>query len=376
MKLFLITIMLLLIGATQPALAATIYADEEIRLDRRLTDDVYVFGGTVEIDSHISGDLIVAGGNVRITGMVDGNIMVAGGQVMISGPVTGSVRAAGGQVTIAGSIGRDVLAGAGLLILEENSIIAGDLVAGAGVLEADGRIDDDVLAGLGSADFDGKIGGDLRLTVDSLTFSDSAKIDGDIVYRSDKKAKIATAARLTGDLERLAPIEVPAPPPWFRAVGWLWSVLGMLLTVLAANWLFPATLQNTSRVLRERPGATLGLGAAVLLLTPIASLLLVVFSLGLASPLALIIVAFYAIALYLGQVYAAAALGSALLSRSNGRDWSIGAGVIGIIGFGLVRLIPFLGAVVTLLLMALGMGMIVLAGWESWRPPATDSPTD
>jgi hypothetical protein len=376
MKLFFITILLLLVGATQPALAATIYTDEEIRLDRPLADDVYVFGGTIEIDSHITGDLIVAGGNVRITGMVDGNVMAAGGQVMISGPVTGSIRAAGGQVTIAGSVGRDVLAGAGLLLLEEGSLIAGDLLAGAGLLEADGQIDDDVLAGLGSADFDGKGGGNIRLTVDSLTFGDGAKVGGDIIYRSDKKAKIATAAQLAGSLERLAPIEVPSPPPWLRALGWLWSVLGMILTVLVANWLFPATLRSTSSVLQKRPGATLGLGAAFLLLTPLASLLLVVFSLGLASPLALIIVTFYVVALYLGQVYAAAAIGSALLFRSNERDWSIGAGILGIISFGLLRLIPFLGVIVTLLLLALGLGMIVLAGWESWRPPAADSPTD
>jgi len=350
-----------------PAAAATIRGDDEVRIDKDISDDVYVFGGNLDISGDISGDLVAAGGNITVTGRVDGNIMATGGQITVNGPVTGTVRAGGGSIIINGRVGRDVLAGAGTLTLGPDSVVAGDLIAGVGLLRVDGVIGDDVRGDLGSADFAGEVGGDIRISVDTLTVLDSARVGGDIVYRSDRDADISTGAEVQGEIERKPAVKPAKPSPFLRLFYWLWSLIGMILTALAITWLFPDTFKSTKRALTEKTGATIGLGAVTLVLTPFAALLLIIFTIGLALPIALIALAVYTAAIYLGQIYAAAAIGNTLLKRENG----LGA-VLGVIGFGILRLIPYLGGFVTLILIIVGLGAMSLACWGSWRrPPET-----
>ena len=347
-----------------PAVAATIRGNDEVRIDKDISDDVYVFGGNLDISGDISGDLIVTGGNITVTGRVGGSIMAAGGQITVDGPVTGTIRATGGSIVINGRVGRDVLVGAGTLTLGPDSVVAGDLIAGTGLLRANGIIGDDVRGGLGSAEFAGKVGGNIKISVDDLTLLDGARIGGDIVYRSDRDADISTGAEVQGEIEKKPPLKPQKRSPAWGALGWLWSLVGMILTALVITWLFPSTLKSTKRALTERTGATFGLGAVTLLLTPIAALLLIIFTIGLALPIALIALTVYVIAIYVGQIYAAAAIGNVLLKRENG----VGA-VLGVIGFGVLRLVPYLGGFVTLILIIIGLGIVSLACWESWRRP-------
>ena len=347
-----------------PAAAATIRGNDEVRIDKNISDDVYAFGGNLDISSDISGDLIVAGGNITVTGRVDGNITATGGQITVNGPVTGTIRVSGGSIVINGRVGRDVLVGAGTLTLGPDSIVVGDLIAGTGLLRANGIIGDNVRGGLGSAEFAGKVGGDIKISVDDLTLLDGARVGGDIIYRSDRNADISTGAEVQGEIEKKPPLKPQKRSPAWGALGWLWSLVGMILTALVITWLFPGTLKSTKRALTERTGATFGLGAVTLLLTPIAALLLIIFTIGLALPIALIALAVYIIAIYIGQIYAAAAIGNALLKRENG----VGA-VLGVIGFSVLRLVPYLGGFVTLVLIIIGLGIVSLACWESWRRP-------
>ena len=170
-------------------------------------------------------------------------------------------RVAGGSVVINGRVGRDVLAGAGTLTLGPDSVVAGDLIAGTGLLRADGVIGDNVRGGLGSAEFAGKVGGDIKISVDNLTLLDSAQVGGDIVYRSDRDADISTGAEVQGEIEQKPPLKPLKPSPFLRALDWLWSLVGMILTALTITWLFPGTFKSTKRALTEKTGATFGLGA-------------------------------------------------------------------------------------------------------------------
>ncbi len=345
-----------------PVGAATIRANDEIVIDKDIDDDLYVFGGNLDISGDISGDLVAAGGNITVTGRVDGNIIASGGQIMIDGPVTGTVRIAGGSIIINDRVGRDVLAGAGTLTLGPDSRVGGDVIIGAGMFKAGGDIGDDVQGGLGSADFAGRVGGDIKISVDTLTIRDGARIQGDVTYKSDSDAKISNGSEIQGDIVRKPPPKQPTPPLFLRALDWLWSLVGMVLTALAIAWLFPGTLKSTKQALTERTGATIGLGAATLFLTPFAALLLIIFTVGLALPLALIALAVYVIAIYLGQIYAAAAIGNAVLKREG-----IPGALLGIVGFGLLRLIPYVGGVITLTLIIIGLGAMSVACWSSWR---------
>lgn len=362
---------------TTPVPAATVLGDDKVKVSRDISDDVYIFGGNITVSGDIHGDLIVGGGNIRVTGTIDGDLMAGGGQITIDGPVRETVRVGGGSITINGPVARDVLVGGGTVMLGADSVIGGDLLAGAGNLTAAGVIKDDIRGSLGAADIAGTVGGDINVTVDRLTVSDGALVKGDLTYTSERKAQISDGSRVAGAIKRRTPEEprtlFPGSLfPGFQLLGWLWSLVGMILTALTIAWLFPATLEKTGEALFDRPGTSFGFGFAALFLTPIAAILLIVFTLGLALPISLLALTFYAVGIYLAQIYAAATVGTRALNSFSPENRWIGAGaIVGIVFFGVLRLVPFVGGFVTFVLILFGLGAISLACWESWStsPP-------
>lgn len=129
-----------------------------------IDDDLYVFGGTVDVNGTITGDLIVFGGQVRIDGTVNGDVMAGSGTVDVNGTVGGDVRVGAGQLNIDGTVGEDVFAGAGQIGVSGE--IGGDLVFGAGQVRVDGVIGGDVLGSTGDYDRSGTVGGSENVTIE------------------------------------------------------------------------------------------------------------------------------------------------------------------------------------------------------------------
>lgn len=364
-----LTILLgVLFGAASPAMAATVLGDDEVSVSKNIDDDVYIFGGDVTVSGNIGGDLIVMGGSVRVTGKVEGDLMIAGGQITVDGPVGDTVRIGGGMIEINSTVKKDVLVASGTLTLGPKSAVGGDLVAGAGNVETKGSVRDDIRGSFGTAKLEGKTGGDVKVTVEQLTVAKSARIRGDLTYTSAQEARIDYDADVGGQVKRLKPPKPRGPSIGLILLDWFWSLMGMIATALVAAWIFPRTLTTTRDALVRRPGASIGVGFAILLLTPPAAVLLAIFTLGFALPVSLLAITAYVVGIYLAQVYAATALGSWIVSKAAGKEKWIGAGaVVGIVGLGLVRLIPFLGGLIGFLLIISGLGAMALALVDSRR---------
>ncbi|MER3406067.1 MAG: hypothetical protein C4289_13635, partial [Chloroflexota bacterium] len=123
------------------------------------------------------------------------------------------------------------------------------------------------------------------------------------------------------------------------------------------------------------PWASLSVGAGLLVGVPI--LVLLVFIVGLFVGgwwLGLIALALYAIALVSGYVLIGLFLGTLVLDRAGRRDvhlsWAL---LLGLALLTLAGLIPILGAVVSILAIALGLGALTLACVRLRRGPAFSS---
>src|SRR5207245_9167421 len=92
-----------------------------------IDDDLYVFGGSLDVQGTVNGDVVFFGGTSTISGLITGDVLVMGGTTTITGEVRGSVRAAGGTINIGGRVDRDVAVGAGTLNLSPTARIARDL---------------------------------------------------------------------------------------------------------------------------------------------------------------------------------------------------------------------------------------------------------
>lgn len=82
-----------------------------------INDDLYAFGGTVDIQGRVNGDVVASGGTVTVQGTVTGDLLAAGGTTTVRGQVGGTVRAAGGTVTVDGPVGKDVIVAGGTVLL-------------------------------------------------------------------------------------------------------------------------------------------------------------------------------------------------------------------------------------------------------------------
>ena len=356
-------VMLLTVFAAVPVLAAELRQGDTVTVasGEVIDDDLYIAGGTIIIDGTINGDLIAGGGIITVNGTVNGSIMAAGGTVNINGEVTHAVRVIGGTLNISGTIGRDLLVASGEFSMASTAEIGGDLLLGAG-----------------TARIDGLIKGDINSGVEHLSIASTASIQGEITYISENEANIQSGAQIIGTIthklpnikerlavgtnrlpnvgERLAPaigLGLGA-----RVIGFLMTLVVGIVIILIA----PKRMKAITESIRTRPWASLGWGAIILIFTPIAALIVCITIIGI--PLGLITLVLYGIAIHLTQLFAGLYIGQLIIGSSRkvgSRGALVGALVLGLAIFSLLKLIPYLGGIIGLAAVLFGLGAILVS---------------
>lgn len=334
--------------------------DVEIPVGTVIADDLYVAGGDVRIRGRVDGDLVVAGGTVTVSGDVRDDLIAAGGTVTIQGAVGETIRAAGGTITVAGSVGRDlILAGNQLSQLASSEASGSAILTGrdiavrgttGGMLQAKG---DTVL-------IDGRVGG-ANVVADDVTVTAGARIDGPLNYSSPQEADVRPGATITGPVTRDS-----EETTWtWQVPGWVGRIFLFLVGALAGvilALLMPRALVATGRELRRSPWLALAAGAGLLFGVPILAVVLMVTIIGI--PLALSLLAFYALGLYFAWVLAAIAVGELILLRVPIRSLRVKlvcAALLGVFVLLLLQAIPWVGGLVAVLALMAGFGAPAVA---------------
>ncbi len=335
-------------------------------------DDLYIASGRVGMDGRIRGDLIATGGTIGVRGQVDGSILALGGTVDLAGRVGTSVRAAGGSVLIGGVVGRDaVVAGGDVEILQEAHITR-DLAAAGGTVVLRGAVDRNVQIAGGRVEIAGTIGGNVLVRANKVVVLPSAVVRGNLIYSSEQPADIAQGT-VRGQVSR-EPYPV-RPVPSRRALRGFRIALGimdffwMLILALVLVAVAPRAVQVTADVLRARPWASLGWGLLLLIAVPALTIALVVMLVGI--PIAVLLLLAHAMALFVSHATIGLAIGQRLLPRLNSRyaEVAIGVGIIAI-----ATNLPVIGFFLRLVVVAIGLGAVVLALWARRGPAAPAVP--
>ena len=272
-----------------------------------------VAGGTATIDEPVAGNLYVAGGTVSVTAPVGGNAGIAGGNVDVSGKVKGNLRVAGGYVKLDGPVEGNATVSGGTLELGPNARIAGKLVFRGGHLEQD----------------------------------PAAQVVGGVVHTQRGK-------RSWGGGDRQVARGV---------VGWVWTAGLIVLAALIAGAL-PGATRRMETELRTRPGLAALTGVVALICIPVAAVLLMVTIIGI--PLGLLGLFAYAALLLVGYVSTSVVVSGLLLDRFKAgaramAGWRVGAAVLAMLVIALLARVPFVGGLVALTALVIGVGVIVAA---------------
>lgn len=362
--LFMVVLATVLLAA--PALAAEVRGLDDVTIasGEVVDDDLYVAGSSITIDGTVNGDLWAAGGTLTINGRVNGDVVAAVSTLNIDGEVGQVVRVVAGEANIGGDIGDDLLFGGGDLTISSTAEIGGDLLFAASKVRVDGIINGYIRGAGDEVTLADGVGGDVQVGVDELTVASNAVIWGNLTYTSENEADIQSGAQIGGTITHNIP-----KMGWPFREGVLSTVLGRLLgflMILAIGVIIvlvaPRRMALIADSLRHKPWWSLGWGAIILFVTPVAAIVVCITIIGI--PLGLIALALWGIAIYLSQIPAALFIGWWILgyfNKTDSRGVMVGALALGLAILCLLRMIPYAGFVIGLATVLFGLGATLVS---------------
>jgi hypothetical protein len=332
-----------------------------------INDTLVAVADTVDISGTVTGDLIAFARRVTIRGTVHGNVFGFGKNVEVAGNVNGSVFGFGQNIQASGIIGHNLWGfGQDLRVtsacqLQENASLFGS------DMTVEGDIGRDLTTMGGTVDVISKIERDFLFRGGMLTLRAPATIGRNLsaTSRATKNIQIDSGVEIHGNKK----IEIENPKQSkYRTTGFYF---GQLLRIVAAFimglllfWVFPNA---------ARPPFTTGMGllksggvgflAAVAI--PIAALILAITLVGI--PIALASLALWLLGLYLAKIMIAKSIGNAFFGAQAGMFSSALGLFIGTVVVVVAVNLPYIGSILNILLMLIGLGGLVLTVYSGWR---------
>ena len=321
--------------------------------------------------------MTATGGDVRVDAAITGNVLAMGGRTRIGGRIDGDLKTAGGDAAVFGSIAGNVMLTGGRARIERGAEIGGNTWVFGGRVIVDGRTGKDVRAAGRHVIIAGEVLGDLNIDAFKVTILPTAHVHGKMTYRSPSEANIHADARIDGDvafIQSQEPRHILGRA--FAAAGALvFAIIGGLLVLGAVQVLtLPGLSLAAAGRAKDEPWKAIGIGFAIVVGVPIGIILLMSTVVGIL--LGLVVGAAYLVALALGFMIAAVFVGRWGVRRL-GRDWDdrawgrIGMVALGLVAIAVVAMIPFLGALIALFALALGVGSLSLQAWRRDTIPGT-----
>jgi hypothetical protein len=325
-----------------------------------VNDDIYAGAGTISINGTVNGSVIAGGGTITVSGNVTRDLILGGGNITVNGHVGGSIIAAGGNITVNGAVAQDIVVTGGMIDIGAGATVGRDLVVAGGTATVSAPVARRVQMAAGNLTLKNKVGGDVRGTVDRLKL-DGAQIAGNLDYTSNNSVERVNGASVAGATTRHTPPD-RGGGAGNGFLGWLRALVGILALGLILIFLLPGLSTRAIDTERAQPWASLGIGAAILLITPIVALLVFIVGIFLGFWwLGLLLIPLWILALAIGYVVSGFLLGRLIFAQLGwGRYHDALALLAGLFVLAVVGIIPVIGWLVGLVALILGAGALAL----------------
>lgn len=320
---------------------------------------VFMSGDDVIVDGTVKGDLFAAGQRVIVNGVVEGDVFAAASDVEVNGKVLGDVRGAAQSVTIAGEVGKNALLFAQSAYVEEKGAVTGELLAYAQDVKVAGAVQRNMEGAAQKVVIDGTVGGNVAYEVDQLVINPGAKIDGQLEYKAPKQGQIADGT-VAGPVEYNVLKETQMEnEPVFSGFGWALSLVTTLLLWLLFRFVFKKGTMSIKEELDFAPFKEAGIGALVLIFTPIVSILLLFTVVGI--PISFLAMIMYAVLWYISKVFVGIWLGYKMTERAGRKLHPMVKELIGVVLLFALIQVPYIGWVFGIVTVLLFYGALALA---------------
>jgi cytoskeletal protein CcmA (bactofilin family) len=330
-----------------------------------IDDTVVAAAETVEVDGTITGDLIAMGRRVRVRGTVSGNLITGAQNVEIEGEVEGSVVQFGQTVAMRGQTGGNLYAFGQTITVPRGARVGGNTTVFSETTTIEGSVGRDVTSFGRQLDLAGSVSRRVNAYGDRVDVRAGARIDGGLTAHVANRdnVRVDPAATVSGGTR--IDVSEPAPSRYMTARFYVRQVI-RLAAAFMAGWIFFRLVPRAAAIRLDTGGAVLtalGIGAVAACATPMLALVIGITIVGL--PVAIFAVLVWVVLLYLAKILLALMLGRTLVGASNG-----GIATALLVGLVLILVavnLPYVGALVSLLLTVTGMGAAVVAAWRWYQ---------
>jgi hypothetical protein len=205
-----------------------------------------------------------------------------------------------------------------------------------------------------------RVAGDVRGMVDHLKL-DGAQVGGNLDYTSNNTVEQVNGAHVTGTITRHTPTD-RGGGAGNGFLGWLRGLIGIFALGLLLIFLFPGLSTRAIDTERAQPFASLGIGAAIFIITPIVAL--IVFVIGILIGgwwLGLLLIPLWILALAVGYAISGFLLGRLIFARLGWGGYHDAFALLGgLFVLTVVGLIPVIGWLAGLAAVILGAGALAL----------------
>lgn len=358
---------------------------KNITLSEKQNDDTYRAGETIRMEAPITGDAVFAGGTIIIKDTVYADLLVAGGEITVKGYVADDIRAAGGKLIIDSEVGDDVIVAGGEVLVSESAIIHGNLISFSGEVEMNGKIMGMMKSYSGEIEINGNVAkeaelfgeevvvngeikGTSKIAAEDVIIGENAKFGGDVTYWSEER-EIDFKNSLQGVTSTFDDSLISDREDFsFKAFGiaavgfWMFYLFSAFLIIILLNWSFSNFFNTTISYLDKNALKSLGYGLIYIFGLPLIILITLITIIGI--PVGVFFAGFYLFSLIFGHLVTALLISHYLNNRSKKgwNFWTISLLALGIAAtIRLLTFIPFLGGLLSILVIAIGYGLISYA---------------
>ena len=364
--------LILAVGYAQPAEAIDTRTANiiSVEADEIVDDTLVAFGQVVRIDGEVTGDLIVFAQTIEITGSVRGDVYSFGRTIETDGEVGGGFAGFGQMIRIGDTIGQSVYGFAQTFRSGRDAAIEGDLFAFGEDINVGGSIARNATVFSNTFTLSGEVRRDVTFGGRMAAVQSSASIGGDLDVGLPDGDNLELDSSATVGGETIVDVQEPSREEdeilsvWTIALTALWLAAAFLSGMLLL-WALPALrrvpLENLGGIL-----ASAGVGFLIITALPVLSVVLAVTIIGL--PAGLVIAAVWALGLYVSKIVVAHFLGHTLLRpKQQGPRSLVLPLLLGLVLVLVAVSLPYVGWVINLLLVVLGLGAIGQALYRTAR---------
>ena len=328
-----------------------------IPADETIDDTLIVMADSILIEGTVTGDLIALGERVTLRGRIDGTLVAVAEELKIGGQVADTVLGLGRNVEFWGAaLGANAYGAGRSVTISADSTVAGSTALASEAVEVHGQIGRDLLALAKGVSLLGSVGGDLSAYGERADLGAAARVGGDLTAKLQHTDNLSVSPDATVEGETDLTTWPEEPNRYLTLKFYITEALQLLAAFLTGLVLFllipglrEARLQRGADVL-----ATAVVGVVALFVVPALALIAILTLIG--APLGIIALLAWLAALYAAGIVTAALLGQRLLNGNGHRDaimLLVGLAVV----FVLINL-PFVGNMMRLLVILLGLGVI------------------